>query len=132
MMASREWHWEQGSKYAVETIKALLVINGGAAVALLAFAGNFAKGGGDAASIASSLGRSLVAFGIGALFSALTFFCAYTSQLQYGRGGEDYPPAHRWHYGTYAMLVISVAGFLTGLWFARAALYLSLIPKPNV
>jgi hypothetical protein len=121
-----------GAKYAVETIKALLVINGGAAVALLAFAGNFAKGGGDAASIASSLGWSLVAFGIGALFSALAFFFAYSSQLQYGRGGEDYPPAHRWHFGTYATLFISIAAFLTGLWFARAALLLSLMPKPTV
>jgi Na+-driven multidrug efflux pump len=130
MMASPEWHWTEGNKYAVEAIKALLVINGGAAVALLAFAGNFTKAGGDAASIAASLSWSLFAFGVGALFSALASVFAYNTQREYGRGGEVSRPAHVWHCGTYAVLVISILGFLTGLWFAREALLLSLTPKP--
>ena len=57
-MANSEWHWTEGNKYALEAIKALLLINGGAAVALLAFAGNFAKEGGNGARIASSLSSS--------------------------------------------------------------------------
>jgi uncharacterized membrane protein YidH (DUF202 family) len=106
------------------------LINGGAAVALLAFAGNFAKEGSEGARIASSLSSSLLAFGIGALFSALAFVFAYNTQREYGRGGEDYRPAHLWHYGTYAMLVFTIVDFLLGLWFARVALLLSLTPRP--
>jgi len=48
-MANSEWHWTEGNKYALEANKALLLINGGAAVALLAFAGNFAKEGSEGA-----------------------------------------------------------------------------------
>ena len=32
--ASSEWHWEQGTKYAVESIKSALLVNGAARVAL--------------------------------------------------------------------------------------------------
>ena len=63
-MVDREWHWEQGTKYAIEGMKALLAINGGAAVALLAFAGQIGKNGGP--TIASRLGDSLLGFGPGA------------------------------------------------------------------
>jgi hypothetical protein len=70
-MANSEWHWTEGNKYALEANKALLLINGGAAVALLAFAGNFAKEGSEGARIASSLSSSLLAFGTGALLSAI-------------------------------------------------------------
>jgi hypothetical protein len=78
-MPDSAWHWEQGTKYAVETIKALLAINGGAAVALLAFAGNIAKNGGNAASVASHLANSLLGFGLGTLLGALGFLTAYRS-----------------------------------------------------
>ena len=37
-MASQEWHWEQGTKYAAEGIKATLLLNGAAAIALMTFA----------------------------------------------------------------------------------------------
>jgi hypothetical protein len=69
-------------------VKAFLAINGGAAVALLAFAGQISKNGGDPASIASRLGNSLLGFGLGALFAALAFVAAYITQLHYGRGGR--------------------------------------------
>jgi hypothetical protein len=32
------WHWEQGTKYAVEGIKTTLLLNGAAAIALMTFA----------------------------------------------------------------------------------------------
>jgi hypothetical protein len=32
------WHWEQGTKYAVEGIKTTLLLNGVAAIALMTFA----------------------------------------------------------------------------------------------
>jgi hypothetical protein len=121
-MPDSAWHWEQGNKYAVETIKALLAINGGAAVALLAFAGNIAKNGGNAASVASHLANSLLGFGLGALLGALGFLTAYLTQLQYGRGGESFRPAHWWHAATYALVILSALAFVVGLCFARKAL----------
>jgi hypothetical protein len=121
-MPNTEWHWEQGTKYAVEALKALLVINGGAAVALLAFAGQISKNGGDLVSTASRLGNSLLGFGLGALFAAMAFVAAYIAQLQYGRGGENYCWAHLSHFAAYLWLIFSVAAFVTGLVFARAAI----------
>ena len=100
-MADREWHWDQGTKYATEAMKALLAINGGAAVALLAFAGQISKTGGDPAWVASQLGNSLLGFGLGALFAALAFVAAYITQLYYGRGGEDHRWGQCWHFTTY-------------------------------
>ena len=93
-MTEREWHWEQGTKYAVEAMKALLAINGGAAVALLAFAGQIGKSGGDPASIASRLGNSLFGFGFGALAATIGFIAAYFTQLYYGKGGVNDTWAH--------------------------------------
>ena len=36
--ASSEWHWEQGTKYAVESIKTALLVNGAAGIVLMTFA----------------------------------------------------------------------------------------------
>jgi hypothetical protein len=128
-MATPEWHWEQGTKFAIEAMKALLVINGGAAVALLAFAGQIGKNGGDPASIASRLGNSLLGFGFGALFATIGFVAAYFTQLHYGKGGENYPLAYSWHFATYVPVAISILAFLAGLCFAREAILVSLTVK---
>jgi len=37
-MVSQEWHWEQAGKFAVESIKTTLLLNGAAAIALMTFA----------------------------------------------------------------------------------------------
>jgi hypothetical protein len=33
----QQWHWKEGNKYALEAMKALLLLNGGGALALLTF-----------------------------------------------------------------------------------------------
>jgi hypothetical protein len=114
MMASSEWHWEQGTKYALEAIKALLAINGGAAVALLAFAGQISKNSSNPASIAAQLGNSLLSFGLGALAATLAFAVAYVTQLQYGRRGENDSWAHAWHFAAYAWLFFSIIASSSG------------------
>jgi hypothetical protein len=40
MTPDQQWHWGEGTKYAIEGMKALLLLNGGAAIALLTFIGN--------------------------------------------------------------------------------------------
>ena len=52
-MASQEWHWEQGTKYAVEGIKTTLLLNGAAAIALMTFCG-----GGQPWGLPDQVGRS--------------------------------------------------------------------------
>jgi hypothetical protein len=37
MTPDQQWHWGEGTKYAIEGMKALLLLNGGAAIALLTF-----------------------------------------------------------------------------------------------
>jgi hypothetical protein len=32
--AQQQWHWQEGNKYALECMKALLLLNGGGALAL--------------------------------------------------------------------------------------------------
>ena len=36
----QKWHWAEGTKFAIEAGKALILINGAAAVSILTFLGN--------------------------------------------------------------------------------------------
>jgi hypothetical protein len=76
-MASQEWHWEQGNKYAVEGIKTTLLLNGTAAIALMTFATNTQR-------FSSLLLCPLLSFAGGAMFSVFAFVAAYMAQLVYG------------------------------------------------
>jgi hypothetical protein len=75
-MASPEWHWEQGIKYAVEAIKVALALNGAAAIAVMTFGGSH--------GFMKSLIWALVAFALGATASVLAFLFGYLAQLEYG------------------------------------------------
>ena len=63
-----KWHWAEANKYALEAMKTLLLLNGGSAVALLAFVGNL-KGTGGAATL-PAIGSAMLCFGLGALCAA--------------------------------------------------------------
>jgi hypothetical protein len=119
-----KWHWEQGNRYAVEGIKTLLLLNGGAALALLAFEGNKAKVEHAADQIATLVGNSMMSFGVGALAAALGFMVAYLTQLQYGNNKWKF--ASMLHSCAYGVLLISIFGFIAGLYFARRAILLQL------
>ena len=106
-----KWHWQEGNKYAVEGIKTLLLLNGGAAVALLTFAASL-KG----PSGAPLIGAALICFGLGALIGSCVFVCAYLTQLHYGN--KDWTKAGRLHTITYVLIAVSALAFLAGLFFA--------------
>jgi hypothetical protein len=76
-MPTSEWHWEQGTKFAVEAIKTTLLLNGAAAIALLTFITN-------TKTISRSAVAAVVLFAIGTVLSALAFIFAYWTQLEYG------------------------------------------------
>jgi hypothetical protein len=82
-MASAEWHWEQGTEYATEAIKTTLLLNGAAAIALMTFAGTTPQ------KFSPLLICPLLSFVIGAVFSALAFFAAYMTQLNFGNAELD-------------------------------------------
>jgi hypothetical protein len=117
-----QWHWEQGNKYAHEGIKVLLALNGGAAVALLTFAGH----AGSPIAIAR-VGYSLLAFGTGALFAGMVFLTSYLTQLHYGNNNRSV--AVFFHNLSYVVVVLSIVAFLVGLGFAYTSLPNSLGSK---
>ena len=125
-MATQEWHWAQGTKYAAEAIKTTLVLNGAAAIALMTFATNTQK--------FSSLLIPLISFVIGAALSTLAFFDAYMAQLFFGNA-EGYlsdsdvltkqrlwEQGQRWSHGAIASLWLSVLAFGFGICWAASVL----------
>ncbi len=67
--------------FAGAAIKGLLLINGGAAVAILAFLGHLAATPGTNPAQLETLGPALLAFGWGTLAGAMTAGSAYLSQI---------------------------------------------------
>ena len=79
-----EWkfHNEAAMNYAGQYIKALLILNGGAALALLAVVGQiYSKQGSLDSGLPPSLISSLIYFGYGGLTAVLTALFAYFTEL---------------------------------------------------
>jgi hypothetical protein len=106
-----KWHWAEGNKYALEAAKALLYLNGGAAIAILTFVGNHRP---DSALIASTC-----VFAVGALAAAFIFMFAYMAQLSYGNAELDVPSSYQaallGHKATYYAMGVSAGLFLLGM-----------------
>lgn len=121
MISDWQWHWDQGNKFAVEGLKVLLLLNGGAAVALMTFLGHLNQKG-----VTAAAGSALVVFGLGALSTTVAFACAYASQLQYGNDARGVEGARSkatfWHNLTYGAVIASGVLFLVGLLVAWCAM----------
>ena len=124
-MASQEWHWEQGTKYAAEAIKTTLLLNGAAAIALMTFATNAQK-------FSSLLICPLMLFVIGAALSALAFVAAYMAQLYFGNAESTpldrfeylrlWKIGKRCSYGAIGLVVLSILAFGSGICWAASVL----------
>jgi hypothetical protein len=121
-MASAEWHWEQGVKYAVETIKTSLLLNGAAAIALMTFATH-------QGSLSRGLIVALALFALGAVVSALTFGAAYMAQLRYGNGQRS--KAEDWNEYAIWLALLSVGLFFVGISSAAFALWSTTSGAPS-
>jgi hypothetical protein len=125
-MATSEWHWELGSKYAVEAIKTSLLL-GAAAIALMTFAGT--------REISPGLIWAMGLFAAGAVASVAAFFAAYKTQLNYGNAevpGEAnkqrlWRMGVRWNSGSMWLVVLSVVMFCIGAFVA--AVYIPVTPR---
>src|SRR5262249_45400044 len=125
-MASQEWHWEQGTKYAAEAIKTTLLLNGASAIALMTFAANTQK--------FSSLLIPLISFVIGAVLSALAFVAAYMAQLNFGTAAGYLSDSFMldkqrlrkrgqlWSAGAMCSVLLSVLAFGLGISWAASVL----------
>lgn len=77
------------TQFATGGIKILLMINGGAAVAVLAFLGNLLRStNANVSMMIRPLARSMIAYTAGVVFATLTAFGAYYCQLQFIELGD--------------------------------------------
>lgn len=118
-MAQHEYqqHWQEGTKYALEGMKTLFILNGASAVSILTFAGNTKHQ-------SSQLVCALVVFGFGALFGFLSMLGAYLTELHYGNAkrvdimasahGHYQRKAHWFHCATYVFLLLGIICFVIG------------------
>jgi hypothetical protein len=100
-----------------ETIKALLLVNGGAAAGLLTFYGNFDEAGRpiDRSVLVYAMG----AFGLGLLLAVLASGFGYFSQLAVATGRRGEVPLRT---VAVACALASAVGFAAGVYFGVLAL----------
>ncbi len=116
-------HFTANNEHSIEMLKgvleagksalhALLIINGGAAVALLGVMSNLAgKGGG--APLARYLALPLLEFGIGVLVGAIGFAFRYFSQACYSESANTQNPYRRWgDWFRYGAIASAFIGFV--------------------
>lgn len=103
---AQKWHWGEGTKYVVEGGRALLLINGAAAVSILTFIGH-------THNRKDFIATAMIIFSVGALFSSLIFLVAYLTQLQYGNNNQKW--AVRWHIVTYCVVSAGILLFVAGI-----------------
>jgi hypothetical protein len=125
-----EWHIVETFKglinLSIEGLKALLLINGGAAVAILAYLGSLASRG--SAAHLPDVKNALLCFAGGVFATALAFIVAYFTQLQLyyeERARHERQPFSTRHpigIRIAAGLVLASAGaFGAGCWIAASA-----------
>jgi hypothetical protein len=111
-----KFHWSEGMKYVAEALKGSLLLNGAAAISTLTFLGN-------SKSTDDRLIYAMIFFASGAVFSPISFFLAYLTQLHYGN--RNHSVAVFFHWLTYLSFLSAIALFGGGVCFAARA-FLSL------
>ncbi len=96
--------WKSGTEaamdYAASAIKALLILNGGAALAFLALIGHLYGKEGTPEQLPYMLTPALLLFGWGAFFGPLTAFLSYACQFHYSQCNTADEPEKSPHYKT--------------------------------
>jgi hypothetical protein len=108
-------------RFAEMAVRSLLILNGGAALGLLTFAGNAASRATDAPNFR----WAIVAFGVGAATSVLTSGSSYFSQWFYSWANATDKGVRAGYFFNALAVVFAVAGlvaFGAGIYFAAAAM----------
>lgn len=116
-------HYEAQNQHSIEMLKAvleagksalntLIIINGGAVIALLGVFSNLVGKESDS-ELAGYLALPLLEFGIGVLCGALGFAFRYFSQAFYGESSESGDTFHKWGNGfRNAAILMALAGYV--------------------
>ena len=104
-------------RFADITIRSLLLLDGGSALALLSFAGSAASHGDRVRFV-----PSLVAFGIGAALSVLTAFLAYLTQIAHAERDDGGVSAGRRRLAAIVCAFCALAAFCVGMGLAAYCL----------
>lgn len=97
--AEAQSYWAQGTQFALETGKSLLLINGAAAAGILTFVGNHS-------TKSREVFCAMVIFSFGSLSATVFLGFAYNAQLYYGNSAihpEAHQTAVKWHRRAYAV-----------------------------
>lgn len=112
-------HWSEGTKYALEAGRSLILINGAAAAGILTFVGN-----NHLRSFQVYRAINMLAFG--ALLGAMFFGFGYAAQLQYGNrfllGKRNRRLAMVWEICAYLAASFSATLFVWGMYTATRGL----------
>lgn len=116
-------HYAAQNEHSLEMLKAvleagksalhaLLIVNGGAVVALLGVMSNLA-GKPEGATLAMYLALPLLQFGIGVLSGVVGFALRYFSQAAYAESSDEADRFHRWgDRFRYAAVLVAFAGYI--------------------
>ena len=116
--------WKPGFEAAIRfgemAIKSLLILNGGSALALIAFLGQMSSSSSSQTTTAALFFWPLLCFGVGAAFSTLSAMMAYVAQITYVES-EYHKLGNSLRYMTIIISVLAwlffVGGFSTALYF---------------
>jgi len=116
-------HFGLAVSLSIEALKALLLLNGGAATALIALT--------DKTQGTVPYGPAVAAFGFGAFLTVVAFACGYFSQLAYANHRfahdheQDGKNAHvnhlRWQRGAIVCVVLAFVAWVLGMLLALCA-----------
>jgi hypothetical protein len=123
MQDDTKWHWGEGTKFATEVIKTLVLINGAASVSILTFIGNT-----KTHYILLVVGMACFAFGVAT--STCSLGSAYAAQLNYGNASLAPDPVDsptwrkgkRWHVLTCILASAGMFWFVVGVLCAAFSL----------
>jgi hypothetical protein len=101
----QRYNIDQAIKYSIEAIKSVLLMNGAAAIALLAFLGANASKEDPQVEVSIELFKlALMCFGGGASLCGLTFLFAYLTQLFFA--GINSSETHVWPANIFRLLAV--------------------------
>ena len=128
----QRYNIDQAIKYSIEAVKSVLLMNGAAAIALLAFMGANAGKEDPLVEVSIEIFKlALMCFGGGASLCALTFLFAYIAQLFFA--GINSSETHVWPANLFRLLALicfvsAIVMFGVGVYVAAEALS---IPPPS-
>lgn len=123
--ANREWqlaHQEKAVDLSKEGLRTLVLLNGAAAIALLAFIGQIIK---DAPALVATLACALVVFVAGALLGGLATVAAYITQYLIAESAtiKSYKrPSEVLHKIALALVAAGYLTFIVGAFIAASAI----------